>query len=49
MSNNIEEIATEEEKQLAASYAIDAYDKEGTYFAELELLVNRRLEQQTYE
>lgn len=35
----IEALATEEQKQKALSVAIDAYDKSGTYIEELRKLV----------
>ena len=34
----IEKLATEEQKQLALSVAIDSYDKSGTYIDELKKL-----------
>lgn len=39
--DEIEVLATEEQKQMALSVAIDAYDKTGTYFDELRKLVRR--------
>jgi len=38
----IESLATEEQKQKALSVAIDAYDKSGTYIEELRKLVYER-------
>lgn len=38
----IEELATDEQKQKALSVAIDAYDKSGTYIEELKKLVYER-------
>lgn len=38
----IEELATDEQKQKALSVAIDAYDKSGTYIEELRKLVYER-------
>jgi hypothetical protein len=37
----VEVLATEEQKQMALSVAIDAHDKAGTYFDELRKLVRR--------
>jgi hypothetical protein len=37
--SEIEKLATEEQKQMALSVAIDAYDKSGTYIDELKKLV----------
>lgn len=37
----IELLATEEQKQMALSIAVDSYDKTGTYFDELRKLVRR--------
>jgi hypothetical protein len=39
--NEIEKIATEEQKQIALSVAIDAYDKKQTYVDELKKLVKK--------
>jgi hypothetical protein len=37
--DQLEELATEEQKQIAASVAIDSYDKTETYFDELKRLI----------
>jgi len=36
---DIENLATEEQKQIALSVAIDSYDKSGTYIDELKKLI----------
>ncbi len=41
LDTQIESLATEEQKQQAASVAIDAYDKTGTYIEELKKLITK--------
>lgn len=38
-NEELEELATDEQKQMAAAVAIDSYDKSETYFEELRNLV----------